>query len=201
MSSRRTRSGLIALVPLAIVASVLSGCATPDASPTKTPSATPTSSETSEPSATPTPTPTPTVAPIGFGCDTVLSADDIYAFNPNYGVAPDHSPSTGAIADAAALGGVACAWSNQTSGEVIEVAVAKPSSAELTARAQAAAGSSSAAPIYGTPPDVDGYFTVVDGAGEAQVFTKGYWLVARSSAFGEADDAAKIVLPAIDNLP
>ncbi|MET0975787.1 MAG: iron ABC transporter ATP-binding protein [Leifsonia sp.] len=195
-------SAMLAL-PIVISIGLLTGCTTGDgggettATPTR--SAEPTA--TAEPSATPTPTKA-VGTPITIGCDELLTPDDIYAFNPNFGTTADYTPSSGTIvAEVAADNGLACGWTNQTSGEVIEVAVSQPAPDQLTAMKQAAAASMSAVPTYGTPPAVDGFFSQSGDIGTVEVFTATYALVARSSAFFEPGDAVKIIEPALSHLP
>lgn len=135
-------------------------------------------------------------------CDQLLTPEDLYAFNPNVGVAPNYQPTAGsAVAAAVADNGLACGWSNQTSGDLIEIAVAQPASEQLPTFRDAAASRLSAVPTYGTPPGIDGFFKQSDGAGEAQVFTDKYWLVARSPAFFEPGDAAGLIQTALSHLP
>lgn len=187
-----------------LVVGLLAGCAgspgtDQTASPSPTASAAPDGTTSAEP--TPSEAPKPTGTPITIDCDQLLTLDDMYAFNPNYGVANDYTPSGGEIATIVDENGLACAWSNQTSGELIEVAVAQPDPSMLEVyRADAAAGST-AVPTYGTPPAVDGFFASASGTGTAQVFSNGYWLVARSPAFFEPGDAAEIISAALSHLP
>ncbi|RZS67824.1 hypothetical protein EV187_0245 [Agromyces ramosus] len=196
---RRTRSIGLALLAAASVA-LLAGCA-PDAAPptgTAAPTAPP-----DAPTAAPAPTETaepPT--PFEVSCDALLTADQLYTFNPNFGTDPAYEP---AAANVVALveedAGTACGYLNQSSGEVIEVAVATPTEAAGEARRNAAALSSKPVPTYGTPPDVEGYFVMAGGTGEAQVFHGPYWIVVDSAALFEPGDAQQIVAAVIANLP
>ncbi|KQO99516.1 hypothetical protein [Leifsonia sp. Leaf264] len=209
MPSRLHSARLVALLPAVLVAGLLAGCAsdgggaTPSTSaPSETATSTPSTDPSTDPSSTPTATPTPTPTPVTLSCDQLLTPDDIYQYNPNVGTAPDYSPTPDTvIAEAAAASGIACGWTNQTSGELIEVAVAHPDATQLETLKQSAAATMSAVPTYGTPPAVDGFFSQAQDVGTVQVFTEGgYWLVARSSAFFEPGDAGKLIEPALQHL-
>ncbi len=191
---------------LALVA--LAGC-TPDA---ETPGANPTGSAspgasaepTPDESATPTPTPTPTASatPVDLECDQLLTPDEIYAFNPNFGTTDDYKPTDGSAAErAVSHKGVACGWLNQTSGEVIEVSVVQPNAVLMTQLKDAAIAQSKPVPTYGTPPAIDGFFTTADGTGEAQIFTPTYWVALSSSAFVEPGDPEALVAAVVSHLP
>lgn len=203
----RTRAGVACAGGLlALIA--LTGCApeagtpasTPKASSTSKPSSEPTTKPTPTDSATPTPTPTPSATPVALECDQVLTPDDVYAFNPNFGSAPDYKPS-GAAETAVSHDGVACGWLNQTSGEIIEVSIVQPNDVLMTRLKDAAIAQSKPVPTYGTPPAIDGFFTAADGPGEAQVFTPKYWVTLSSTAFFEPGDAQQLVATVVSHLP
>ncbi|TYL52430.1 iron ABC transporter ATP-binding protein [Agromyces mariniharenae] len=196
----RTRPAGLALVAAASVA-LLAGC-TPDAAePTGTAAATTSPSDSATAAPEPTESAEPPV-PFEIACDALLTADQLYAYNPNVGADPGYEPDGDDIAtlvdeDA----GTACGYLNQTSGEVIEVGVATPTTAAGEERRNQAALSSKPVPTYGTPPDVEGYFTQAGGTGEAQVFHGPYWIVIQSPALFEPGDAAQLVASVIANLP
>ncbi|MFC6357415.1 iron ABC transporter ATP-binding protein [Luethyella okanaganae] len=199
-AARRARIGL-ALVPAIVAIGLLAAC-TPGTTPTASPTAAPSDGPSDRPSADPEPTPVPAGTPIPLSCEQLLTADDVYAFNPNFGTAPDYSPTSGSGAAAAVDDkGLACGWLNQTSGELIEIAVAKPSEQQLSTRKNDAAVESSAVPTYGTPPEVDGFFTKRAGSGEAQVFRGKYWVVASSPAFFEPGDVQPLIAAVLSHLP
>ncbi|WP_167756897.1 iron ABC transporter ATP-binding protein [Orlajensenia leifsoniae] len=207
MPSRLHSASIVALLPAVLAVGLLAGC-TPDAGTpnpsTSAPSDSATGGASEEPTTDPSPTPTvPAGTPITIGCDELLTTEDVYAFNPNFGPAADYTPTAdSAVAAAAADNGLACGWSNQSSGELIEVAVAKPDPAQLVTVKQNAAATMNAVPTYGTPPAVDGFFSQSQDTGTVQVFTEsGYWVVARSTAFFEPGDAVGIITPALSHLP
>ena len=139
--------------------------------------------------------------PFEVGCDELLSADDIYAFNPNYGTDPGFEPSAEAIVGIVDEAGTACGLLNQTNGAVVEFGVATPPARALESRMGDAALNSNVVPTYGTPPDVEGYFTRAGDVGEAQVFTGPYWVVIDSTELIEPGDAQSIIAAVLANLP
>lgn len=194
----------VAVALAAVSAAILlAGCTLPGAAPT--PSDGPAASGTEAPSGSeaPVPTPEPTEEPIPFeiSCDALLTADQVYAFNPNFGTAPGYEPEGRGIEQVVEAQGTACGWSNQTSGEVIEVGVARLPERAFELQVGQAAMSSNAVPTYGTPPDVEGFFLLSGGVGQAQVFTGDHWVVVESEALFEPGDAQQLVASILANLP
>ena len=193
------------IVPAAVALLALSGCTPGATDPTSTniPGQTETPRATSTSTATPTPTASKLPStPIAITCLQLVTLEDLYAFNPNYGTAPDYAPKAGsplhAVVDEK---GIACGWLNQSSGDIIEMGVAQPAPSELASLRAQAASSMTAVPTYGTPPIVDGFFVETNGTGTVQVFTDRYWLVGSSPAFFEPGDAAQLVQTALSHLP
>jgi hypothetical protein len=179
----------------------LTACSPGEAAPSESPS--PSATATTEPTTTPTETAPPeeTATPFAIDCDALLTIDQLYAFNPNFSVDPGYAPGGGAVAEVVAQGGTACGYINQSSGEVIAIAVATPTAAALEERGNAAASTSTAVPTYGTPPDAEGYFTQAGGQGQAQVFAGPYWIVLESPVLFEPGDAQQLVADVRGNLP
>ncbi len=122
----------------------------------------------------------------------------MYDFNPNFVLRASFAPEAGSQAERiVGSDGVACQWENQSSGETIVVAVAQLAQIDLDTLKNELVMSSNAVPTYGD----EGYFDVVDGRGEAEVFSGNYWIVATSPAFLEPGDAVMIVEQAISALP
>ncbi|GAA1526946.1 hypothetical protein BJ978_002080 [Agromyces terreus] len=185
---------------VAASAALLSGCAAGDPTATSTADGTDVPVQSTEP-ATPSAEPDPAI-PFAIECDTLLTPEQLYAFNPNYGVAPDYAPSARTVATLVEEHeGTSCGYLNQTSGDVIEIAVATPSESAATTLANDAAAASTAVPTYGTPPEVSGYFTRSGENGQVQVFTGPYWVVVDSTAFFEPGDAQTLVADVLANLP
>lgn len=198
-----TRSTGLALVAAASVA-LLCGCT--GATPEPTAGADPTAGP-ANPSATATTAPEPTETaeppvPFEISCDALITAEQLYAFNPNFGSDPGYEPEAEAVVTAVEEdAGTACGYLNQTSGEVIEIAVATPTERAGEQRRNDAALSSKPVPTYGTPPEVEGYFLQAGGSGEAQVFSGPYWIVMDSPAFFEPGDAQQLMSSVLENLP
>ena len=178
---------------------LLSGCTGAAPDPEKS-TAPPAASVTPSASAEPTATAEPPV-PFAIECDALLTLDQVYAFNPNFGSAPGFEPKGEQVVAVVDEAGTACGWLNQTSGEIIEVAVATPPADALVAHQNDAAMGSTPVPTYGTPPDVEGYFSQVNGTGVAQVFSGPYWIVVESTVLFEPGDAGQIVADVLGNLP
>lgn len=193
----------LAALAIAAAAVALVGC-TPAAKPDSTPSSSATaggSTSTGSPVATPSPTPTLPPTPVTLPCDQVVTADQLYAYNPNFAADPGYAPKAGSLEKK--IGdwkGVTCAWQNQTSGDVVQIAVAQPPADQLESLKNAAITAAQPVPTYGTPPQVEGYFKAGD-AGQVQIFRGPYWIVAESSAFFEPGDAAPLMQSVLGNLP
>mgnify|MGYP000930965751 CR=1 FL=1 len=197
-SSRLVTIGAVA----AAAGLLLAGCTPSAEEPEPTASAAAPSPSPEAPSSAPTPSPSasaePAGTPVGFGCDEVLTDDEMYDYTANYGRLNDYAPADGsAQAEVVAEQGISCQWVNLTSGITIEVGVSQLDDDEIVERHEALQASSTAVPTFGP----EGYFTVVDGVGEAQVFSGPYRVVATSTAFVEPGEAAQIVESAIDGLP
>jgi hypothetical protein len=134
------------LLPVAIVASAtalaLTGCEpgvlAPSESPTPSASSSPTATPSpaaTAPGNTPQPTPEPTPAPTGSAlpttppvagevpCSQVYTADQLYAFNPNFAPSSDAGALPGAISDIVDAGGTVCAYQHVTGGDRLVVGV------------------------------------------------------------------------------
>jgi hypothetical protein len=134
--------------------------------------------------------------PFSIDCDLLITPQQVYDFNPNFGRIDGANPAAGTPAATAVRdGGTACEWMNQTSGELIVVAVATPGESALTDRtADAAKGS----PVAGFGDAA--YFTADAGGGRIDVFQGEHWLVATSAFFGTAEDAAPLLSAALSAL-
>jgi hypothetical protein len=135
-------------------------------------------------------------------CDAVLTQDDVYAFNPNYGTAPDFSPEAGSdAAIAEKFDGVACGLLNQSSGAIISVSIAAPNEVLRNQQYDAAVAQSTPVPTYGDAPEVEGFFTSTNGVGQAQIFTDTYWVTMNSADFFEPGDTQGLMAAVISHLP
>jgi len=194
------RRSLALAVPFATIALLLlSGCVQEQDAATPAP----TSSATTPASASPTPSPSATTAdpvdgiPLTITCDQLIPAQAMYDYNPNFSLKADYKPASGSLAaEVVAQKGLACAWVNQTSGDLIEVSVAHLPAAHLEQLKNTLVTTSHSVPTY----DVEGYFQLDGSIGQAQAFPDPYWLVATSTAFFEPGDAQPIVAAAISAL-
>lgn len=172
-----------------------------EASETPKPSTSAAASSAPEPgeSSAPEPTEEPIVGvPITLTCDEVLSPQAVYDFNPNFGTDPNYAPADDSLAASIVeYSGLACGWVNQTSGETFEVAVAEIPGEGLDTFKNQAGAQSTMVPTYGHGGGFEGYFTVNDGVGEAQVFSGSNWIVVSSTAFYEPGDAIPVVEPVV----
>jgi hypothetical protein len=146
---------------------------------------------TQQPTTAPTDTPDPAVTeepsdgfnstPVTIDCNTLVSPQVVYDYNPNYGLQPDFTPAAGTdVATIVANQGVACNWVNQSSGVTFVVAVAQLAADDL---ATVRSGLPSSAAVSGIGDAA--YFQASGGVGVAQVFAGPYWVVATSPAFYE----------------
>jgi len=195
------RSHLL-LIPLGAMALIaLAGCMPTDSGPTPATN-NPTVAASASPSATPVPSASATASeidgiPMTIGCNELVPAQTMYDYNPNYSLKSNYTPAPGSLAARVAQQrGVACAWVNQTSGELIELAVANLPADHSTRLKNDLVTSSKSVPTY----NVEGYFTVNSGVGEAQAFADPYWIVSTSKAYFEPGDAAPIMAAAITSL-
>ncbi|MGV8895636.1 MAG: hypothetical protein ACOH10_05860 [Rhodoglobus sp.] len=199
MSARRL---LLITVPILATTLALSACA-PETDPTTTarPTTTATATATPTPGATPTATaspdpgaaPAPTVetgTPVGLSCNDVVSPQQMYDFNPNYGLVTGFVPQSGSLAgQAVAANGLACQWMNQTSGATIVISVAHLDAKSTAARKAYLAANSTPVSNFGP----DGYFDQGDLGSAAQAFPGELWVTATSIVFFNAEDAASLM--------
>lgn len=190
-----------AVVVAAILALGLSACV-PESddvpsgpSVTRTPTAAPT--DAPEPAVTDAPAEGFQSSPVTIDCNTLVSPQAVYDYNPNYGYQPAFTPVPGTdVATIAENQGVACNWVNQTSGETFVIAVAQLAPADLERVEQGIAAKST--PVSGTGDAA--YFTASGGIGVAEVFSGPYWIVATSAAFYEFTDPKPLVEAALGAL-
>ena len=178
-----------ALALAVVVAGGLASCApAPEATPTQTAVA-----PSPEPSASETPAGDPG-APVDLDCDDLLDEDAVYAFNPNTAfddsyVGPiDSNPAT-----AVELGGIACSWVNQSSGDRFTISVAHPSTEQLAAFESDTASSPRAL-------EYDGTFDGGDNAASTSAIVGAYWVTGNFEFFVEQGDVTPLMLEVIDEL-
>lgn len=196
---------LIAAVAIATLA--MSGCSGDDpedvASPSPTasalpgPSSSPVETVSPEPSespsetAAPEPSPDPLSGlPVGVACEDLLTAQDVYDYNPNVGTDPGYRPRVGSGPEKTReLSGVACGWLNQTSGQTYSIGVARFEASELE-RVRAMVSQEGGDALGG---GLDGTYRVESGVGVIELFVGSYWVSAESSAFLGVEDAQPLL--------
>ena len=193
MSARRT---LLITVPLLAAVLLLSGCGPAaglewTSKPTDTPR--PTTSAIPTPTADPNASNAPQVEtgqPVGLSCNDVVTPQQIYDYNPNYGLVDGFVPESGSLAaQAVAANGLACRWMNQTSSATIDVSVAHLDARSNEIRKEFLASNSTSVSSFGP----DGYFDQGDVGSAAQAFPGEFWVTAASVAFFTAEDAVAIM--------
>jgi hypothetical protein len=190
-----TSARILAAVALAGALALSStGCAPEEPVAEPSPSAPPVE-VTPEPVETETPENPGT--PIDLDCDSFISSQALYDFNPNFGLADTATVAPGSqAARALDYSGIACTWVNETSGEELTVSAALLPEDVLTEIGNALVSSSNSVPTYG----VEGYFQMLGELGEAEMIADTYWVAATSTAFFEPGDAQPIMAAALAGL-
>lgn len=189
-----TRAG-IALAIGVLAAGALAGCVPePEPAPTNDPGATTTpSASPSIPAPSETTAPPEEPTPVAIPCASVVDAQTMYDFNPNFGLLASFTPDAGTLAArAAAAKGTICRWINQTSGDTLDVTISRPGPTAFTA-AEGAAGTGT--PVSGLGDAA--YFSTSGGAGIVQVFDGPFWITATSVYFSGPGDASGIMKDAV----
>jgi hypothetical protein len=177
---------------------LLAGCVpTPDPSSSTAVPAT----EEPGPFVSKTPTPGPSVAPdpaaipFDIDCGDLVTAQQMYDYNPNFSLVNDFTPDAGTTAAAAiAAKGTACRWINQTSGETIDISAAQLNDKALATAKSNAEASSDSSGAWGS----ESYFGVSGGVGTAEAFSGAYWVTASSAGFLEPADVGSLIDAAVD---
>jgi hypothetical protein len=196
--TRHARLGLT-IATIAIASIALTGCVQGSKTPGSHPSASHGSHTPTAPSASPTatPTPPPTGPRVTTTCDRILTAGQVYAYNPNVVADASYSPKPGSLpASMKADGALACGWINETSRVELEVTVTIGTAPELAAAKAAAAKGGS---VHSDSADL-AYFAVSGGVGTAQLFQGSYWVAVSSGDFLTSDDASAIYDVVMNNL-
>jgi hypothetical protein len=129
-------------------------------------------------------------------CRTLVPTAVVTGLVPALRIEKGWTPEDGSpAARLEALHGTTCRWSD-AAGDVLEVAVAKPSEDDATALKNDLVERSQSVPTYGG----EAYFQVIDHLGQADVFRGRTWLFVRSNRFYEPGDASDVVAAALDAL-
>lgn len=190
-----------AALPVVLLAgAVLAGCTSSPVGATVRPS-TRTSAPPSVASA-PTPTtapPTQSAAdatPVDVRCGELVPKAVAQQLAPQLARVKDWTPAAGTVAaQIADLRGTACAWTD-SAGDLLEIAVARPSAADATRLKNDLVRRSNSVPTYGG----EAYFDTVDHVGRVDAFRGRTWISARSNRFLEPGDAVGVVASVDDGL-
>jgi len=188
MSPAAARTFTSLALALVVAGGVASCTPAPEATPTQT-------------AVAPAPEPSPSQtaagdpgAPVDADCDDLLDEDAVYAFNPN--TAFDESyvgPIDSNAATAVELGGIACSWVNQSSGDRFTISVAHPSTEQLSVFESESASAPRAL-------EYDGTFDGDDDAASTSAVVGPYWVTGNFEFFVEQGDVTPIMLEVIDEL-
>lgn len=178
---------------MALVSGGLTACFSGSESPSPSPSSDVEIPEPVQPSASGTPPVLDEATAVTLECEELVTPQELYDFNPNYSHLDSYTPASGTDAAAiVAAKGVACGWVNNTSSELIVIAVAKPGEASLAAITAELAASGTAVDTFGA----GGYFS----GNQAEIVRDGYWVVANSNDFTAAADAQPLVTAALAHI-
>lgn len=145
---------------------------------------------------TPDTEPDDDAVPLSIPCASLISAQQMYDFNPNFALLDSFEPGAGSLpALAVEQGGTVCRWVHETSGTAIDVSIAHPSATE---RGALVAAARSGMPMNGIGDEA--YFSSVDGIGTAQAFTGGYWVLVSSEFFVTPSDPLDLLNAVVDSL-
>lgn len=191
---RGTRRTAAALPLVALLCGLLAACTSNPVSAGTTASA-PASAAPSSTAPVPTPTtppPTQTAAdatPVSLKCSKMVPKAVADQLAPDLTRVKDFTPTAGTpAAQLMALRGTVCSWTD-AAGDLLEVAIAKPSAADATRLKNDLVRRSNSVPTYGG----EAYFEIVDHVGRVDAFRGRTWISARSNRFIEPGDAAGVI--------
>lgn len=204
---RRLSSTIFAGVSLAIlVTSTLTGCAheqqdssSSTAAKTSTASQKPTKSSLATASASPVPFALK-AEPTDKTCESILSLQSLYDFDPNLALTPGGTPAGGSLAQSQTqLGGITCTLTNLSSQQEVLVTLVKLDQASADhqkAEIATATGNNS----YQVAKDIPGSFQDAGGIGTAQFMSGKYWISLTSSSYKIGVEASPLSYVIWNNL-
>lgn len=202
----QTRTKALALIVLSttVTSSLLAGCATSSLKE-------PTQNQTVEGRLPVTPsaaTPAPSGSeseslhgvPVGHTCQNLISLQALYDFNPNFSLTTSQKPIQPTVsAPYERLAGITCLYMNQTSGEVIQLSIAKITEDALqipgTAFATAGRPVSTLSNIH-----IKVFFEENNGNFIFRLVNGNYLLAVSSALLSSAEDNFKFISPALKNI-
>lgn len=184
----------------------LSACA---AGPQESASPSPAQASTASQKATNTPQETASASPTAFAlkaeptdktCESVLSLQSLYDFDPNLALTPGGTPAAGSLAQSQSqLGGITCTLTNLSSQQEVLVTLVKLDQASADhqkSEIAASTGNNS----YQVAKDVPGSFQEAGGIGTAQFVSGKYWISLTSASYKIGVEASPLSYVIWNNL-
>lgn len=185
---------------LAIVMGLgLSGCASEsEQTSTPKPSLTASQNTTSTKPSTTSPTPTATSfslksEPTDKSCDSILTLQSLYDFDPNLGTNPNTPGTLGRVGgQQMQLGGVSCTVINLSTQEETQVVVVKLDKESAAFQAAQMSAPPAGFTAYQVANNVPGIFSSASGIGTAEFMSGPYWVSLASPTFTGGVDASPL---------
>ena len=136
----------------------------------------------------------------GVKCQDLISRQALYEFNPNFSLVTGQSPVQPAVSSPyEKLGGITCNYMNQTSGEVIQISLAKitESAVDIPSSSFAKGGSPVSSLSTG---ETKSFFSQSNGNYVFRVVRGSYILVTTSTLLSTPEDNYKFISPALTKL-
>lgn len=158
-------------------------------------------------SPTPTPTPqseSPTLTvegiPVDIICERLITASDLYAYNPNLSSFTPPAITAGTLGAISEAKGITCGYRNLSNGVEILIGIAKVSESSVTTLTSLIASNQiSSANIPGTDSTV--YYSSEGSSGVSQLIKGQYWIAISSPEFSNAENSIELFLLFLNKLP
>lgn len=184
----------------------LSACA---AGPQESASPSPTQASNASQKASNTPLVTASASPTAFAlkaeptdksCESILSLQSLYDFDPNLALTSGGTPAAGSLAQTQTqLGGITCTLMNLSSQQEVLVSLVKLDQASADhQKAEIAAATGNNA--YQVAKDVPGSFQDAGGIGTAHFVSGNYWISLTSASYKIGVDASPLSYLVWNNL-
>lgn len=133
-------------------------------------------------------------------CESVLSLQSLYDFDPNLALTPGGTPAAGSPAQSQIqLGGISCTLTNLSSQQEVLVTVVKLDQAS-TDHQKAEIASATGNNSFQVASEVPGSFYQAGGVGTAQFVTGHYWISLTSASYKIAVEASPLSYVIWNNL-
>lgn len=134
-------------------------------------------------------------------CDTLISIEDLYNFNPNYALDSSRSPESGSLAKLATdYKGISCTYVNLSSGDSVTVSLAHFDDQSFTKVSEQREKESRPATSDLIPLGFTAHFSSNTAGGTLEVLGNNYWLTASSTWAQSADELLKLVSNSLNKL-